>query len=73
MSLNILNPIAKIAALMAPVPMVIGADTGPLFTGIVASVLLRPVHTVFRIETGLLCIALLPCRCRRTKSWSGLV
>jgi MFS family permease len=46
------------AALMASVAMVIGAGTGPLIAGIVAQYFAKPVHTVFRIELGLLCIAL---------------
>lgn len=45
------------ASLMASVAMVAGAGTGPLLAGIVAQYLPNPIHTVFRIEIALLCLA----------------
>lgn len=46
------------ASLMASVAMVAGAGTGPLLAGIVAHFYVTPVHTVFRIEIAVLCLAL---------------
>ncbi|OIN45760.1 MFS transporter [Pseudomonas azotoformans] len=47
------------ASLMASVAMVAGAGTGPLLAGIVAQYLPNPIHTVFRVEIAILCVALL--------------
>jgi len=47
------------ASLMASVAMVAGAGTGPLLAGIVAQYLPNPIHTVFRAEIAILCVALL--------------
>ncbi|MRW88894.1 MFS transporter [Duganella sp. FT80W] len=47
------------ASLMASVAMVAGAGSGPLLAGIVAHYVHSPVHTVFRIEIAVLCLALL--------------
>lgn len=55
------------AALMASVAMVIGAGTGPLMAGIVAQYFAEPVHTVFRMEIGLLCIALVAVLLQKNK------
>jgi MFS family permease len=46
------------ASLMASVAMVAGAGTGPLLAGVVAHFSTSPVHTVFRIEIAVLCLAL---------------
>lgn len=46
------------ASLMASVAMVAGAGTGPLLAGVVAQYVANPIHTVFRIEMAVLCIAL---------------
>ncbi len=46
------------ASLMASVAMVAGAGTGPLLAGVVAQYFADPIHTVFRIEMAVLCIAL---------------
>jgi MFS family permease len=46
------------ASLMASVAMVAGAGTGPLLAGVIAQYLPDPIHTVFRIEIGVLCAAL---------------
>ncbi|MCP1446613.1 MFS family permease [Pseudomonas sp. GGS8] len=47
------------ASLMASVAMVAGAGTGPLLAGVVAQYLPNPIHTVFRVEIAILCVALL--------------
>ncbi|WP_248750476.1 MFS transporter [Pseudomonas sp. MWU15-20650] len=47
-----------IASLMASVAMVAGAGTGPLLAGGVAQYLPNPIHTVFRVEIAILCVAL---------------
>lgn len=46
------------ASLMASVAMVAGAGTGPLLAGVVAQYFPNPIHTVFRIEIAILCVAL---------------
>ncbi|MDD1141474.1 MFS transporter [Pseudomonas sp. TNT2022 ID233] len=48
----------QFASLLASVAMVAGAGTGPLLAGIVAQYSPSPVHTVFRIEIVILCLAL---------------
>ncbi|TVT79591.1 MFS transporter [Pseudomonas sp. H3(2019)] len=47
------------ASLIASVAMVAGAGTGPLLAGVVAQYLPNPIHTVFRVEIAILCVALL--------------
>ncbi|MEB5932401.1 MFS transporter [Pseudomonas mosselii] len=47
------------ASLIASVAMVFGAGTGPLLAGVVAHYFTTPIHTVFRIEIALLCLAML--------------
>lgn len=47
------------ASLIASVAMVAGAGTGPLLAGGVAQYLPNPIHTVFRVEIAILCVALL--------------
>ncbi|AVB20317.1 MULTISPECIES: MFS transporter [Pseudomonas syringae group] len=48
-----------LASLLASVAMVAGAGTGPLLAGVVAQYFPNPIHTVFRIEIVILCVALL--------------
>ncbi|KUM43401.1 MFS transporter [Pseudomonas sp. EpS/L25] len=47
----------QFASLMASVAMVAGAGTGPLLAGVVAQYFPSPIHIVFRIEIGVLCLA----------------
>lgn len=54
------NPDRKhFASLMASVAMVAGAGTGPLLAGVIAQYFQSPIHTVFHIEIGVLCLAML--------------
>lgn len=46
------------AALIASVAMVLGAGSGPLLAGVIAQYVAQPVQWVFRIEIGLLLLAL---------------
>lgn len=49
----------QFASLMASAAMVAGAGSGPLLAGVVAHYEQAPIHTVFRIEIAVLCLALL--------------
>lgn len=46
------------ASLIASVAMVAGAGTGPLLAGVVAQYVAQPIHLVFRLEIGVLCLAM---------------
>lgn len=52
--------------------MVLGAGTGPLLAGVVAQYQPTPIHTVFRIEIALLCLAFIALmRQKSRKLWNG--